>query len=517
MLKKILINLMLFISGSCLLYAESPEKNRNEPKSYNQSHKNQSKNLNVRKTSPHSNNNSTLDYTNLYPTQPDTQSAKMGNLYAILEALSFGDPDLNITYPQDSNPYNVNIVGFISDSVSLSRHASAFIDCLQHHMPLTLIKTRKGGLQDIPEYLRNIVNHGIDLTNTKTHEYFKNNDLKLTGITVFTDGLTISWQEYLDLPNHSSVKIMFTVTERTEVPEIFVTKMNQNFDALVVPDPWMIDVLKNSGVTLPIFVLPLVLDHNLQSLLTLPLKQTSNKPFTFGMTGGFTPRKNHSLILKAFAEEFGNNPNFKLRLHGAYGKGVARLLSMQQEYHLSNVEIIQKRFSRQEYEDFIRSLDCYSFVSKGEGFSITPREAMAAGVPCIISNNTAHKVICKTGFVCSVPSNIIEPAYYVPMEKYIGNDFNCDINDVKKAMREVYNNYKNYLALAPKAREWVTQYLTENLTLYYLNLIKPRLVILGPDNLITNEYLMTNSEKLYKKYQELCYATNTVFKNSLKK
>src|SRR5579862_7933633 len=126
MLKKILINLMLFISGSCLVYAD-PLKTRNEPKSYNQSLKQPPKNLNVRKAAPKSTNNS-IDYTNFYPPQPDTQSAKMGNLYAVLQALSFGDTDLNIIYSQDSKPYNVNIVGFISDSVSLSRHASAFID-----------------------------------------------------------------------------------------------------------------------------------------------------------------------------------------------------------------------------------------------------------------------------------------------------------------------------------------------------------------------------------------------------
>jgi len=409
-------------------------------------------------------------------------------------------------------PYNVNIVGFINDNISLSRHASAFINCLQKKVNLTLIKSRKTNMQDMPKNLRSLINQEIDLTNSKGLRLAQKKG-PLTGITIFTDSPSISWKEYLKLPNKSSVKIMFAVTERTEIPQAWVKKMNENFDALAVPDEWMIDVFKQSGIHIPIFVLPLVLDQNLQSLLALPPKKEPNKPFVFGMTGGFTPRKNHVLILQAFAEEFGNNPDFRLKLHGAYGKDMPKLLEAKKKYNASNIDIIHKKYSRQEYEDFIRSLDCYSFASKGEGFSITPREAMAAGVPCIISDNTAHKIICKSGFVYPVPSNIIEAAYFVPMERYIGNDFNCDINDVRKAMRKVYQNYKDYLALTPQGRKWVKQYLSKNLAPYYLTLVKPKLVILGPGNLLTDEYLMTNSEMLYKKYQQLCKSSGTEFKN----
>jgi len=429
---------------------------------------------------------------------------------------------LSTFFCQAQKLYNVNIVGFINDRVSLSRHTLAFIKCLQKDMPLTLIKSHKTNLQDIPEYLKNSIYPGVDLTNKKALKNALEKDFVLTGLTVFTVGLSCSWHEYLSLPNKSQVKIMYAVTERSVIPQDVVMKMNQNFDAIVVPDEWMIDIFKQSGVNLPIFVLPLVLDPNLQSLLTIPLKnvKNNNKPFVFGMTGAFTPRKNHILLLRAFAEEFGNNPNFKLKLHGAseaYSFSMRQLLYVQKQYQITNVEISQKKYSRQEYENFISSLDCYAFVSKGEGFSITPREALAAGIPCILSDNTAHKIICKSGLVCPVPSNIKEPAYYVPMGQFIGSDFNCNICDVRKALRNVYQNYNHYLALAPQGREWVKQYLAEKLTPRYLNLAKPKLVILGPNNLITDEYLMTNSAELYKKYQELCRSTNTVFKKNYDK
>jgi len=412
---------------------------------------------------------------------------------------------------ETKKPYSVNIVGFIDDNISLSRHASAFINCLYKDVPLNLIKSRKTSVKQVPEHLKDIINQSIDLTSKNALRGFLKKGFELDGVTIFTDGPLMSWKEYTSLPNKSVLKIIYAVTERSVIPQNWVVKMNQNFDAIVVPDGWMIDIFKQSGISLPIFVLPLVLDNNLRSFLNLPPKQSCNQPFVFGMTGGFTPRKNHALILRAFAEEFGNNPNFKLKLHGAYGADKPKLLDILKHYNLTNVEISQITYPRSDYEKFIRSLDCYAFASKGEGFSITPREAMAAGIPCILSDNTAHKIICQSGFVCPIQSNIVEPAYFVTIQKYLGNDFNCDIQDVRKAMRHVYQNYNQYLSLASHGREWVKQYLAKNLAPLYLSLVKPKLVILGHENLITNEYLMTNSKELYAKYQKLCTQTNTVF------
>ena len=60
------------------------------------------------------------------------------------------------------------------------------------------------------------------------------------------------------------------------------------------------------------------------------------------------------------------------------------------------------------YIEFISTFDCYVNLSKGEGFSIPPRESLALGIPCIISDNTAHKTICDSGLVLPVTSKILQ-------------------------------------------------------------------------------------------------------------
>jgi glycosyltransferase involved in cell wall biosynthesis len=332
----------------------------------------------------------------------------------------------------------------------------------------------------------------------------------IKGITLYTDALWSAWHEYKLIPNDSTVKIAYCVTEKTLIPSEFVVKINDNFDAVVVADEWLVDVYKNSGVKIPIFTLPLVLD--LESLFAKSIKKNCQKPFVFGLSAGFWPRKNHELLVKAFVEEFGDNPNVMLKMHGRFEEGLTTVLKTFEKIKTNNVTLEHKAFTRQEYENFLTSLDCYVLISKGEGFSITPREAMAAGIPCILSDNTAHKIICKSGCVRAVTSNILEPSYSKIFRKNIGHDFNCTVMDIRKALRDVYENYQKYLENAVLGRIWVKNYSKENLKKKYLNLVKPKIVILGPDNSITDQHLMTNSKTLFNKYQQLCKQTRTVFK-----
>ena len=70
-------------------------------------------------------------------------------------------------------------------------------------------------------------------------------------------------------------------------------------------------------------------------------------------------------------------------------------------------------------------------------------------------------------------------------------------------MRDVYENYDYYCKKAAKGRDWVRQYLGENLKAKYVSLLKPKKVILGFRNEATNDYLVTDSVELYNKYMEV--------------
>ena len=102
----------------------------------------------------------------------------------------------------------------------------------------------------------------------------------------------------------------------------------------------------------------------------------------------------------------------------------------------------------------------------------------------------------------------MEPAFYHAFGREYGHNFNCRVDDVQKALREVYTHYDVYLKKAEIGRTWVEQYLWSNVKTKFLNLIKPHKVIMGNKNMVTDKFIMTTSEELYKKYLQVINSTN---------
>lgn len=410
--------------------------------------------------------------------------------------------------------YNINLIGFLNDVKSVSRHTTSFIDCLPSEVEqIKLFQTKEGSFKDLTDIQKNILKRGVSLKDKPLLANLIGAGLQISGISICTEHLwhSSSWRAYKSIPDKSIIRYHYCVTERTKISKGWSDRFNRNFDALIVADEWLVDVYKNSGVKIPIFTLPLAIDLN--SLLARPLKKSAHKPFTFGVSATYPLRKNLQLLIRAFHLEFSNNPNVQLLVHGRSGSyNFDQVKRLAKSLRTKNIKILIKNFSRKGYEDFIAGLDCLALVSKGEGYSITPREALAASVPCILSNNTAHKTICKSTFVYAVPSNKIEKSFCGITGQYLGNEFNCDISDVRKALRHVYSNYSEHLAKAHAGRKWAKQYLPKNLQPLYLNVVRPSNVVLGPKNEITAHYLMTNSKELFQKYVQLCKSEKTKFR-----
>ena len=290
------------------------------------------------------------------------------------------------------------------------------------------------------------------------------------------------------------------MTEADALYPAWVDSINEHFDAVVVPDPFLVKVYKNSGVKKPVFMIPIPV--YMDEFLTKPVKTKPQNIFAFGISCTLSDNKNHEMVVDAFIAEFGNTPNIVLKVHttGLNDHGI-RLKEKLKLMKIKNVLLTIAPLPWLEYVEFMSSLDCYCLVSKGEGFSLTPREAMAAGIPCIVSNNTSHMTLCNSGLVYSVPADIKET--HINGDRKCGNNFNCRIEDVRKALRDVYYNYQYYLKKAQLAREWVKQYHGNSLKPKYLNLFKPRKILWGHHDEVTDDYLVTTDVKLCRKYLAL--------------
>lgn len=320
-------------------------------------------------------------------------------------------------------------------------------------------------------------------------------DIPNTPIVIYT-----KFDQPLNLSTNA-INIAYMAWESTVLTSHFVNLFNK-FDAIIVPDQFLVDVFKSSGVKKPVFVMPLTLD--LAPFFAAPIKQEPHKIFTFGCTAAFVERKNMLFLLTAFNKAFGNNPRVRLIIHGNqdFECNRLKLIDYVKQAQLRNVIIDKSNFDTQQLINFYQSLDCYILLSKGEGFSITPREAMSLGIPCILSNNTGHKIICSTNLVVAITSNLVEPVNTKQTGSY-GYWFNSNFNQTVNALYDMYHHYEKHLHFANQRREWTRQYLPENLMPLYGTLINPQQVTLGTRNKIINGSIETASQALYKKYMLL--------------
>jgi glycosyltransferase involved in cell wall biosynthesis len=391
--------------------------------------------------------------------------------------------------------YDLHLVAYLYPWDGLGKLPIECIECLSDTLSICFTSTRN--LQELGYPFGNL----LPLSVIKV----VNNRPAFAPVTLFQD---IPWYPgqhyYTKVPDTSIIKIAYSMFESTSLPKEWVTILNRRFDAVVVPDPWLVPVYTNSGVTIPIFVLPLSLQ--LRPFLNQPAKGLPCAGrFVFGTMIAPEPRKNYPLLLDAFARAFGNNPNVRLRINIRYNNPVevARIRKKIRQLNLTNVEFTIKSLSTTEYINFISSLDCFVSFSQGEGFSIAPREALACGIPVILSNNTAHTTLCATGYVRAVPSRNTQPAYYDLFQQTCGSFFNCTVTDAAQALQDVYTNYRVYFEKAKQGKLWVQRYLPEQLKKKYLSLIKPALVTLGSQNSIEDGGIITTSKALYDKYYTL--------------
>lgn len=387
--------------------------------------------------------------------------------------------------------YDVTVVGYILFANGLGRNPISVLDFFQDSLQLNFKNSRPNepwtfSLEDVPENVQSLL--------TKNNQSPSN-------VAIMYDALAYPKKHYYKQVPESKIKIAYSMLESTKIPDMWTSIINEHFDAVVVPDSYYVDVYKNSGVRKPIFMLPMIL--YLDKFLSHPIKTKRNSEFVFGVSCSLSKHKNLDMLVDSFAQEYGNVPHVKLKIHTASDKNSKPVIQLKEKLNrmgINNIDVNASKMPLAEYLEFMSSLDCYVLISKGEGFSVTPREALALGIPCILSNNTGHQTLCQTDFVYAVKSDIREK----PANDFFECcNFNCRREDVQKGLRDVFENYDHWLAKAHLGREWVKQYHANNLKKRYLNLFKPTHVILGPANKITDEFLMTNDNSLYSKYLAL--------------
>lgn len=175
--------------------------------------------------------------------------------------------------------------------------------------------------------------------------------------------------------NISEYRIGYTMVENTIIGERWTNWCN-DMDMIFVPSAYLIDVFKDSGVKKPIINVKQGIDSRRFNYL----KRGRKNKYIFGTVGYQDERKNWKDLVTAFCSEFDANEPVELWIKNTNPYWVDK------QFSDPRVHIINRMYSIEEIQKLYSLFDCFVFPSHAEGSGLPPREAMATGLPCILTN-----------------------------------------------------------------------------------------------------------------------------------
>ena len=253
----------------------------------------------------------------------------------------------------------------------------------------------------------------------------------------------------INLKEHlKGTNIIWTVFESTVIPHSILDILKGH--NLWIPSEWGKKIAIENGIKSELInVVPEGVDINLYN----PYLKPENEVFRFLLIGKYEIRKSINECLEAFAEEYGNNPNFELVIKSDFFKDPTEkfneLVNKFETLAVNNIRLVWGYQTKEELVNLYRIANVFLFPSKAEGWGLPLIEAAATGLPLITTYYSAQteflqdiKTSCV--FVPYELNDINCPEYksfYPAPDNNYGRWANITVDNIRLALKEAYTNY----------------------------------------------------------------------------
>jgi len=281
--------------------------------------------------------------------------------------------------------------------------------------------------------------------------------------------------------------------ETNSVPLEWVYKCNM-MDTIITFTNSGKSALKNSGVNVPIYVLPHTFDINKYRKEYKPteLRKNYQNDFLFYTIGEFVTRKDYETLIRAFHLAFhpsdlvqliiksnvpGKSPEESLKIISEFCNAIKLSMGLYPSLEDYKKEIlIVHRLPEDAIQAIHNDCDCFVTTSHGEAWCIPAWEAQIAhGNNLIAGMHTAFNDWMLNTDFCGVSTNLV-PANDPNSPNGIYNSRNTwwqlDIIELVKIMQRVYNDKKNQSSITKDfLRKGMDHYSYENVGVDFLKIL----------------------------------------------
>jgi glycosyltransferase involved in cell wall biosynthesis len=273
-------------------------------------------------------------------------------------------------------------------------------------------------------------------------------DIKLSEVQAEQKVALVYNYPYSVVQIRNDVRLLYTMFESDRIPEDwpdYLAAANE----VIVPSRWCQEVFKKAGITTT--VVPLGYNDRAFTYQERPKRDV----FTFVHYDSFNLRKGFQEVFEAFTQEFGHDEPVKLVLKTVQEH--TKLPIVKAIY--PNIEVVRGAFNERDLVKLLADCDCMVYPSRGEGFGITPLEAMATGLPAIVPNAHGISEYFNADYMIEVDSSIRMPALHNRFKgQNIGDMVVCSVEDLRKKMRYAFEHQDEMRELGRKASEYVKGY-----------------------------------------------------------
>lgn len=279
------------------------------------------------------------------------------------------------------------------------------------------------------------------------------------------------WTKYRE---NNKINIGYTVWETDKLHKDWPGYINNNVDKCLVVCEWNKEVFEESGVNVPIGIVPHGIDDKFFSNSKLYNIDGMNEgAYIFYSIFQWQERKDPISLLKAYWYAFQKNENVALVLksyrsdYSDTEKDAIRSTILRLKYispiidgKFPPVYLISDMLSSDEIMGLHATGDCYVSLDRGEGWGLGPFEAGASGNPIIITGIGGALDYAKSDNSYLV-NFTLTPVFGMPWCPWYSFDqlwAQADIYDGAMKMREVYENRE----IAKRKGKLLQSYIKDN-------------------------------------------------------